>query len=250
MEEDKILKELSELVVKLSSAIGVFGILYDWIIKLVIAFNKEERFGIPAKYFFSYNSLLLAYNIIPLGFSIYIYCFGNFIIRVYNLGKRWKTLKNFITLFIYCTGVLKYNCIDSIGISICMSIALLALLTIFELFEEFERVLNYVIIIFILIISYFVITKQFDDKLQIYQVTKLEKITLKNNQEISDFVVLSEYEGKYLVVPYIIKKDSNCKKENTECKDKYVFISNIYRFINKTETTFSSIKLYKSQVEP
>lgn len=255
MEQDNSLdeiKDISETIIKMTSALGIVVLAYDWFFKLLNAFRLEIEYGIEAKYFFSYNFLSLSNKVIPLAMSIFLYYVSNHVIKMLDLKDWVKYIRNAIICYFYFGIGLNLSCLWILGL-----ISIVIIGTYIAVEYEKLKILDIIVYGGLIIISIVVIIYELKMAPQIYQVTKLQEATEKNKSQIIDYIVLSEYERKYLVVPYKIK-NVKCEKGNIKICKKYDISSpnkpnsdkpGSYKFIDKFGNTFKSVKLDKNYVE-
>ncbi|WP_026748808.1 hypothetical protein [Leptotrichia trevisanii] len=265
---EDLVKKINSLNSSVSSifGLGIVGI-GDWVSKLFYSQNLEGWYGISEKYFFSYNYRRIIYIfLIGMLFSVAFFLVSEeFIKKHINDGKWAKRLSlgaNLLfqlILIIFSSSLLLtfqpgYWYIPIIGILLVIAY------NIFE-YQKKSELRNWAIII---IIIYFIVNTCiviFCFKSRNYELTTIES----KDKIHKKVVVLSEYQGKYLVVPYLkngevleIKENkliyninenkSTCEKE--ECffraynevisKLNYMFKSEIYgnKFVCKKEYCF------------
>lgn len=213
----------------------------EWVIKLHFSQEAESKYGIPEKYFFSYNYRKNIY--ISILFLLYVISFF-LITKISKRENKLYLIFNGIIQFIFIllpTVILSLLISNRYGWNLKIIIFILSLLNIvliilYNFFIKSKLMFNIVSLVFIL--YFFGIL--FWLNITIYQNKNYEftTIILKNNKE-ENFVVLSEYEDKYLIVPYL-KKNDNYNGKKSKCKNEYCFFTKYYKFIDKNEYIFSS----------
>ena len=195
-----------------SSMVSIFGLgivgIVDWVSKLFCSQSLEGWYGISEKYFFSYNYRRIIY-IFLIGrlFSVAFFLVSEgFIKKHRNDGKWAKRLSlgaNLLfQLFIIFLSSLLLIFQSWYWYVLIIGILLVIIYNIFEYLQKIEC-RNFVIIF---IIIYFIVSAciviLFGSKYKNYELT-----TIESKDKVSKkVVVLSEYQGKYLVVPYLKKK--------------------------------------------
>lgn len=213
----------------------------DWVIKLYFSQEAESKYGIPEKYFFSYNYRKNIY--MSIFFLLYSITF--FLIYKVDINKNKKIVKNIYSIsIIYLQSILIIGIgiliISSIGNDVmkCIIILVLLLLLFFNIYynnkyynkkEKLEKLGSIHSIIFL---TYFILTFIFLNN----SFSSLKKYELFTKGEKENFVVLSEYEDKYLVVPYLKKNDNyKINDKKSKCENEYCFFTKYYRLIDKNE---------------
>ena len=247
-----------------SSIVSIFGLgivgIGDWVSKLFYSQNLEGWYGISEKYFFSYNYRRIIYIfLIGMLFSVAFFLVSEgFIKKHINDGKWAKRLSlgaNLLfqlILIIFSSSLLLtfqpgYWYIPIIGILLVIAY------NIFE-YQKKSELRNWVIII---IIIYFIVNTCiviFGSKYRNYELT-----TIESKDKVSKkVVVLSEYQGKYLVVPYLKKNEVlemqenklvyNINEKKSTCKKEYCFFTGSYEFIDKFDYIFKTERINKENI--
>ncbi|BBM44591.1 hypothetical protein [Leptotrichia trevisanii] len=262
--QEDLVKKINSLNSSVSSifGLGIIGII-DWVFKLIYSQNSEKWYKISEKYFFSYNYRKIVYLLLVyLLFMIAFFLVSEVFIKKHRNDNEWlKKLSLGLNIL--------YQLILIIFISypiafqfwyVVFNISLVIAYNVFEYLEiTWWRNLMIIIIIICFAINVFIVTSSF--KSRNYELTTIES----KDKIQKKVVVLSEYQGKYLVVPYLkngevleIKENkliyninenkSTCEKE--ECffraynevisKLNYMFKSEIYgnKFVCKKEYCF------------
>lgn len=274
----KIKKVIDSLGSFNSSVISILGLgivgIVNWFLKLNYSQISESFYGIDEKYFFSYNYrkafyILMFWILIS---SIYFLITEIYIKKNRDEGKRIRIvflvgnifLQIYLIFLPFYTLLLLLNPdkLMIIYISFIILFILEILVVVYNIQEYLQKKTNYFLLVFII---YYCLTYFFIACL-ISNFKNYELTTIESKDKIQKkVVVLSEYQGKYLVVPYLkngevleIKENkliyninenkSTCEKE--ECffraynevisKLNYMFKSEIYgnKFVCKKEYCF------------
>ena len=271
---EKIKKIINSLGSFNSSVISILGLgivgIVNWFLKLNYSQISESFYEIDEKYFFSYNYrkafyILMFWILIS---SIYFLITEIYIKKnrneetwlriVFLLGNILLQLYLFFLPFYTLLLLLNLNILLSFIIFLILGILVLA----YNIQEYRQKKTNYFLLIFIIYycLTYFIIAYRISN-FKNYELTTIES----KDKILKKVVVLSEYQGKYLVVPYLkngevleVKENkliyninenkSTCEKE--ECffraynevisKLNYMFKSEIYgnKFVCKKEYCF------------
>ena len=245
----KKIKENFEIVTVILGSI-IMGI--DYIIKLYLSKDKEKLYGIPSKYFFSFDYNRILHMLIIIIIPILL-----FLLSIYNKEKSSdsnqikyeKKIQNFL-----CHIVISYQ---------------LLVFNVYQLRLD-NKLFFYYFIYFILLFLFFI----FDFGVLVYynlfksrnQRLEIEKkiawvwiaefiigIGILINSSINShnyelttvegkkMIVLSEYGDNYLVVPY--------SEKSKECKKKFCFFVGTYELIEKTGHNLESVNINNDEIE-
>lgn len=247
--------------------LGIIGI-GDWIFKLFYSQNLEGWYGISEKYFFSYNYRRIIYIfLIGMLFSVAFFLVSEVVIKKHRNDGKWaKRLSLGLNLLFQLILNIFSNrlLLESQPGFWWIPIIAIVIIVGYNFFEhkekrEWRNWMIVLIIIYFFIVNICVVIYGFKSRnYELTTITSKDKISKK-------VVILSEYEGKYLVVPYfkngevleikenkliynINENKSTCEKE--ECffraynevisKLNYMFKSEIYgnKFVCKKEYCF------------
>jgi membrane protein len=247
-----------------SSMVSIFGLgivgIVDWVSKLFCSQSLEGWYGISEKYFFSYNYRRIIYIfLIGMLFSVAFFLVSEgFIKKHRNDGKWAKRLSlgaNLLfQLFIIFLSSLLLIFQSWYWYVLIIGILLVIIYNIFEYLQKIEC-RNFVIIF---IIIYFIVSAciviLFGSKYKNYELT-----TIESKDKVSKkVVVLSEYQGKYLVVPYLKKNEVlemqenklvyNINEKKSTCKKEYCFFTGSYEFIDKFDYIFKTERINKENI--
>ena len=247
----KKIKENFEIVTVILGFI-IMGI--DYIIKLYLSKDKEKLYGIPSKYFFSFDYNRILYMLIIIIIPILL-----FLLSIYNKEKSSdsnqikdvKKIQNFLChiviiyqLWVFNVYQLKLDNECSFFYSLILSLFFIFALIILVLYNFFksrnQRLKNGVKIVIKIVVVFCIIefligivmlnnsSKNFHN----YELTTVED---------KKMVVLSEYGDNYLVVPYLEKSE--------KCKKKFCFFVGTYELIEKTGHNLESIIINNDEIE-
>lgn len=247
-----------------SSMVSIFGLgivgIVDWVSKLFCSQSLEGWYGISEKYFFSYNYRRIIYIfLIGMLFSVAFFLVSEgFIKKHRNDGKWAKRLSlgaNLLfQLFIIFLSSLLLTFQSGYWYVLIIGILLVIIYNIFEYLQKIEC--RNLVIIFIII--YFIVSAciviLFGSKYKNYELT-----TIESKDKVSKkVVVLSEYQGKYLVVPYLKENEVlemqenklvyNINEKKSTCKKEYCFFTGSYEFIDKFDYIFKTERINKENI--
>ena len=132
----------------------------------------------------------------------------------------------------------------------------ISLVIAYDFFEYLEitlwRNLMIIIIIIFFAINVFIVISSFESR-------NYELATIESKDKIQKkVVVLSEYQGKYLVVPYLKKNEVlemqenklvyNINEKKSTCKKEYCFFTGSYEFIDKFDYIFKTERINKENI--
>lgn len=247
-----------------SSIVSIFGLgivgIGDWVSKLFYSQNLEGWYGISEKYFFSYNYRRIIYIfLIGMLFSVAFFLVSEGFIKKHRNDGKWAKRLSLganllVQLFIIFLSSLLLIFQSWYWYVLIIGILLVIIYNIFEYLQKIEY-RNFVIIF---IIIYFIVSAciviLFGSKYKNYELT-----TIESKDKVSKkVVVLSEYQGKYLVVPYLKKNEVlemqenklvyNINEKKSTCKKEYCFFTGSYEFIDKFDYIFKTERINKENI--
>ena len=258
----KKIKEIFEIVtVKIKENFEIVTVILgfiimgiDYIIKLYLSKDKETLYGIPSKYFFSFDYNRILYMLIIIIIPILL-----FLLSIYNKEKSSdsnqikdvKKIQNLLChiviiyqLWVFNVYQLKLDNGCSFFYFLILSLFFIfafIVLVFYNFFKSIDQklenivkkaikivvvlcIIEFVIGIFMLIISF--------KNSHNYELTTVEG---------KKMIVLSEYGDSYLVVPY--------SEKSKECKKKFCFFVRTYELIEKTGHNLESIIINNDEIE-
>ncbi|BBM51741.1 hypothetical protein JMUB3935_0719 [Leptotrichia trevisanii] len=268
---EKLLKKIKKVIDSLgsfnSSVISILGLgivgIANWFLKLHYSQVSESFYEIDEKYFFSYNYrkafyILMFWILIS---SIYfliteIYIKKNrdeekWIREVFFLGNI--CLQTYLIYLPSYTLSLLFN--FNILLKIIIFSILLILVIVYNKQEYSQKRTGGFLLIFIIYycLTYFIIAYRISN-FKNYELT-----TIESKDKVSKkVVVLSEYQGKYLVVPYLKKNEVlemqenklvyNINEKKSTCKKEYCFFTGSYEFIDKFDYIFKTERINEENI--
>ena len=242
----KKIKENFEIVTVILGSI-IMGI--DYIIKLSLSKGKEKLYGIPSKYFFSFDYNRILYMLIIIIIPILL-----FLLLIYNKEKSSdssqikdeKKIQNFLCHIVISYQLLVFN-VYQLRLDNKLSSYYFILLFLFFIFDfgvlvyynffksrnqrsEIEKKIAWVWIVEFIIGIGILINSSINS--HNYELTTVEG---------KKMIVLSEYGDNYLVVPY--------SEKSKECKKKFCFFVGTYELIEKTGHNLESIIINNDEIE-
>lgn len=246
----KKIKENFEIVTVILGSI-IMGI--DYIIKLYLSKNKEKLYGIPSKYFFSFDYNRILYMLIIIIIPILL-----FLLLIYNKEKSSdssqikdeKKIQNFLYHIVISYQLLVFN--------------------VYQLRLDNELFFYYFILLFLFfifdfgVLVYYNLFKSRNQRLEIEKKIAwvwiaefiigigilinsfINSSINSHNYELTTvegkkMIVLSEYGDNYLVVPY--------SEKSKECKKNFCFFVGTYELIEKTGHNLESIIINNDEIE-
>ena len=244
-----------------SSIVSIFGLgivgIGDWVSKLFYSQNLEKWYKISERYFFSYNYRKIVYLLLVyLLFMIAFFLVSEVFIKKHRNDNEWlKKLslgsnifyQLMLIIFISYLIAFQFWYVPLINISLVIA---------YNIFEYLEitwwRNLMITIIIIFFVINVFIVISSF--KSRNYELTTIES----KDKIQKKVVVLSEYQGKYLVVPYLKKNEVlemqenklvyNINEKKSTCKKEYCFFTGSYEFIDKFDYIFKTERINEENI--
>jgi len=255
---EDLVKKINSLNSSVSSifGLGIIGII-DWVFKLIYSQSSEKWYKISEKYFFSYNYRKIVYLLLVyLLFMIAFFLVSEVFIKKHRNDNEWlKKLslgsnifyQLMLIIFISYLIAFQFWYVPLINISLVIA---------YNIFEYLEitwwRNLMITIIIIFFVINVFIVISSF--KSRNYELTTIES----KDKIQKKVVVLSEYQGKYLVVPYLKKNEVlemqenklvyNINEKKSTCKKEYCFFTGSYEFIDKFDYIFKTERINKENI--
>jgi|GEM_PF-2121758 len=255
---EDLVKKINSLNSSVSSifGLGIIGII-DWVFKLIYSQSSEKWYKISERYFFSYNYRKIVYLLLVyLLFMIAFFLVSEVFIKKHRNDNEWlKKLslgsnifyQLMLIIFISYLIAFQFWYVPLINISLVIA---------YNIFEYLEitwwRNLMITIIIIFFVINVFIVISSF--KSRNYELTTIES----KDKIQKKVVVLSEYQGKYLVVPYLKKNEVlemqenklvyNINEKKSTCKKEYCFFTGSYEFIDKFDYIFKTERINKENI--
>ena len=255
---EDLVKKINSLNSSVSSifGLGIIGII-DWVFKLIYSQSSEKWYKISERYFFSYNYRKIVYLLLVyLLFMIAFFLVSEVFIKKHRNDNEWlKKLslgsnifyQLMLIIFISYLIAFQFWYVPLINISLVIA---------YNIFEYLEitwwRNLMITIIIIFFVINVFIVISSF--KSRNYELTTIES----KDKIQKKVVVLSEYQGKYLVVPYLKKNEVlemqenklvyNINEKKSTCNKEYCFLTGSYEFIDKFDYIFKTERINKENI--
>ena len=255
----KKIKEIFEIVtVKIKENFEIVTVILgfiimgiDYIIKLYLSKDKEKLYGIPSKYFFSFDYNRILYMLIIIIIPILL-----FLLSIYNKEKSSdsdqikdvKKIQNFLChiviiyqLWVFNVYQLKLDNGCSFFYFLMLSLFFIFAFIVLVFYNFFKSIDQNIVKIAIKIVVVLCIIEFLIGIVMLKNLSKnfhnYELTTVENKK----MVVLSEYGDNYLVVPY--------SEKSKECKKKFCFFVGTYELIEKTGHNLESIIINNDEIE-
>lgn len=255
----KKIKEIFEIVtVKIKENFEIVTVILgfiimgiDYIIKLYLSKDKEKLYGIPSKYFFSFDYNRILYMLIIIIIPILL-----FLLSIYNKEKSSdsdqikdvKKIQNFLChiviiyqLWVFNVYQLKLDNGCSFFYFLILSLFFIFAFIVLVFYNFFKSIDQNIVKIAIKIVVVLCIIEFLIGIVMLKNLSKnfhnYELTTVENKK----MVVLSEYGDNYLVVPY--------SEKSKECKKKFCFFVGTYELIEKTGHNLESIIINNDEIE-
>lgn len=245
-----------------SSIVSIFGLgivgIGDWVSKLFYSQNLEKWYKISEKYFFSYNYREIVYLLLVyLLFMIAFFLVSEVFIKKHRNDNEWlKKLSLGLNILYQLILIIfiSYPIAFQFWYVLLINISLVIAYNVFEYLEItwWRNLMIIIIIIICFAINVFIVISSFKSR-------NYELATIESKDKIQKkVVVLSEYQGKYLVVPYLKKNEVlemqenklvyNINEKKSTCKKEYCFFTGSYEFIDKFDYIFKTERINKENI--